>query len=391
MKRRLPMPDQTVALAPPQNVPCEESGLRDDQGLRARLWRLAAEKCIPLGASLEITLVCNLRCVHCYNFDRAVPYPKTRRGAELAPQEIVSVIDQLAAEGCLYLSFTGGEALLHPHLDDFIRHARHRRLVVKVKSNGVLLTAERASGLAQAGVSAVDISLYGATAQTHDGFTEQAGSFVKTIEGIRNAQAVGLHVRVNMCIVRTNAGEVPQMIELVEKLGVTYGVNPFITARYDGTTSSMDQRVSGDSLAELYRGPLRHLLGQPDFAPNRSVQCACARSNCGITATGDVYPCIGAPVLSGNIRDDSFHHIWRNSPQLNHIRGLRLADFTACHPCPDRPYCGRNSGVVYSNTGDYTGPEGFTCMDAATRRTIHLDQQDAPAQRTRYDLPIQQR
>ena len=86
------MPDQTVALAPPQNVPCEESGLRDDQGLRARLWRLAAEKCIPLGESLEITLVCNLRCVHCYNFDRAVPYPKTRRGAELAPQEIVSVI-----------------------------------------------------------------------------------------------------------------------------------------------------------------------------------------------------------------------------------------------------------------------------------------------------------
>ena len=41
--------------------------------------------------------------------------------------------------------------------------------------------------------------------------------------------------------------------------------------------------------------------------------------------------------------------------------GLTLDDFETCRGCPDRAFCGRNSGVVYTNTGEYTGPEPFTC------------------------------
>src|SRR5262245_23908009 len=121
-----------------------------------RIWRTAEEQCIPFGATLEVSLRCNLRCVHCYNFDREVPYPKKRAAEELTPPEIYSVIDQLAAAGTLLLSFTGGEALLHPHLDDFVRHARKRRFAVRVKSNGTLLTRERVARLAEAGTLGVD-------------------------------------------------------------------------------------------------------------------------------------------------------------------------------------------------------------------------------------------
>ena len=47
--------------------------------------RRAYEKCIPLNVSFEITLRCNLRCVHCYNFDRDLPYaPEKNRDDELA-------------------------------------------------------------------------------------------------------------------------------------------------------------------------------------------------------------------------------------------------------------------------------------------------------------------
>jgi radical SAM protein with 4Fe4S-binding SPASM domain len=361
-------------MSEPHSIACDESGLRRAGSLHGRLWAWAVKNCIPLGASIEITLVCNLRCSHCYNFDRAVPYPKKRRGAELTPAEILGVIDQLSDEGCRFLSITGGEALLNPHLDDFIRHARKRRMIVQVKSNGVLLTEDRVRGLAEAGANGVDVSLYGATPQTHDAFTLLPGSFAKAVDGIRHTRAAGLDCILNMCIVRGNAAEVAQMIELAESLvGTNYGINPFISARYDGTTSSMDQRVSRETLEQLYRGPLRHLIPKPDFNPNRSVQCACARANCGITATGDVYPCINAPVLSGNIREDSFHNIWWTSPQFKRIRGLKLEDFPACKPCPDRPYCSRSSGAVYSDTGHYTGAEEFTCMDAGIKRMLHLE------------------
>ena len=36
----------------------------------SRLQSLAYERMIPLNVSLELTLKCNIRCLHCYNFDR---------------------------------------------------------------------------------------------------------------------------------------------------------------------------------------------------------------------------------------------------------------------------------------------------------------------------------
>src|SRR5713101_832116 len=89
-----------------------------------QLRRRAYERCIPLNVTLEITLRCNLRCVHCYNFDRDLPYlPLKKREEELSDVEILRILDQVRDEGCLYLALTGGEALLHPRLDDFVRHA----------------------------------------------------------------------------------------------------------------------------------------------------------------------------------------------------------------------------------------------------------------------------
>lgn len=371
------MPDRRAALAPQSEFDqetCHEVDFGASGVLKSRLWRIAEERCIPLGATIEVTLRCNLRCTHCYNFDRAIPYPKAKSSAELNADEIISVIDQLSEAGCLFLSFSGGEALVHPHLDDFIRHARSRRMAVKVKSNGTLLTVERVQRMVDAGALGVDISLYGATAQTHDAFTEHRGSYAQTIKGIHNAKDAGLDVKVNISLVRSNAHEVAQMLAMTEELGLPVGISPFITARYDGTTGPLDQRIDQQTLEALYLGPLRHLVRKPNFDPEKSVQCACARATCGITASGEVYPCIGAPVPSGNLRQQSFAEIWQHSPQLNRIRGLELSDFSTCKPCPDRAYCGRSSGVVVTNTGKYTGPETFTCMEAATVRRIHFSE-----------------
>ena len=41
-----------------------------DHAVVSRLQSMAYEKMIPLNVSLELTLACNIRCLHCYNFDR---------------------------------------------------------------------------------------------------------------------------------------------------------------------------------------------------------------------------------------------------------------------------------------------------------------------------------
>jgi radical SAM protein with 4Fe4S-binding SPASM domain len=202
----------------------------------------------------------------------------------------------------------------------------------------------------------------------------QAGAFERTIEGARAARDRGLKVRFSLLLVQSNAEQIDRMIEIATELGVPYSVDAQMTARYDGSRSSLDVRIDHESLERIYRGPLRHLVsGLPNTS--ESVQCSCARAVCGISAFGEVYPCIGAPMPSGNLREHSFRDIWRNSPVLRRIRALRADDFPTCRSCVHRPYCRRSSGVIYTNSGDYTGPEQFgddwVCGEAEIIHRIH--------------------
>jgi radical SAM protein with 4Fe4S-binding SPASM domain len=347
-----------------------------------RIRQRAFEQCIPLNVSLELTLRCNLRCVHCYNFDRDLPYhPGRSRDQELSDREVHRILDEVRSAGCLFLSFTGGEAMLHPGLEDFIRHATGAGMAVTLKSNGTLLGARGVDRIASAGASAVDVSLYGSSPETHDSLVKMPGAFHHSVEGARRAAQAGLRTRFSFVIFDRNAAEIPAMIAMASEMGVPYSLDPQISARYDGSCSSLDHRMDRDALERLFRGPLRDLLPSPD--PHRiSVQCSCARSLCGISAFGEVYPCIGAPLPSGSLRRQSFHDIWHTSPVFGWIRGLRLEDFPACSSCEHMTYCRRSSGVVYSNTGIYNGPAKFgddwTCTMAEVFHRIH---DETPADR----------
>ncbi|MBI3097224.1 MAG: radical SAM protein [Planctomycetes bacterium] len=337
-----------------------------------RLQAKAYRECIPLNTTFEITLRCNLRCVHCYNFDREEPYPHSECERELSSDEIRALIPQIRDLGGLYLAFTGGEPLLHPDIYDFIRRAADLRMYVSLKTNGTLLTKPVVRRLDESGTAKVHVSLYGASAPVHDGITVGPGSFDRTVRGLRNVIDGGLLGQVNFCMMKDNLHEVPRMPALAESLGVSYNLDPQITGRYDGNLNALAQKIEADDLAPLYRGPLRSLAKTADQPhPDAGVQCACARSVLGITARGEVYPCIGAPVPSGNVRRRPLAQIWRESPELNRIRRLTLPDFPVCAPCPDRPFCRRSSGAVYAITGDYTGPEPFTCREAQILHEIY--------------------
>src|SRR5262249_32954367 len=162
-------------------------------------------------------------------------------------------------------------------------------------------------------------------------FVKSPGAFLRSVAGARASRDAGLGVKLSFVLTRRNAGQTEAMIALGTELGVPWTFDPQITARYDGSRTD-DLPVAGPTLAALYRGPLRHRIPPPIENPT-SVQCACARSVAGISAFGEVYPCIGAPVASGSLRRQSFHEIWTGSPQLNWIRGLRLDDFAACKSC----------------------------------------------------------
>jgi radical SAM protein with 4Fe4S-binding SPASM domain len=378
----------------------------------AQTW--AHDHLVPLNASLEVTLACNIRCLHCYNFDRDAapallpggPAANTKaeatgsgtgsgcgtRGSgrpELTTEELLDLIDQLRQAGCLFLSLTGGEVLSHPGLFRLLDRARESHMAVQLLSNGTLLRPGMAARLGgYANLLGVSVSLYGATAEVHDAITQVTGSFRRTWAGVMRLRAVGVAVRLKFIVMRPNAHETEAMMTGASAQGFPFTLDLNVTARHDGTDGSLATRVTPAQLEGLSRGPLRPLLprGRRPPPPEQDFNCNCARGNCAISATGDVYPCVSVPWAAGNVREQPFADIWRDSPVFRRIRGLRLEDYGKCGPCPHRGYCGHDRGAAFTATGDYTSADPFVCAGAELTHRL-ADEEEAPEDPGREPAP----
>jgi MoaA/NifB/PqqE/SkfB family radical SAM enzyme len=68
-------------------------------------------------------------------------------------------LDRLADLGVTIITVSGGEPMLHPNLDDIIRHIRSRGILATLITNGYLLTAERIRELNRVGLDYLQISI----------------------------------------------------------------------------------------------------------------------------------------------------------------------------------------------------------------------------------------
>ena len=94
---------------------------------------------------------CNIDCGYCNEYDKVsppVPY-----------ETMVARIDRLQDLGTSVIAFSGGEPLLHPQLDDLIRHIRSHGMMAGLITNGFLLSVERIQALNEAGLDYMQISI----------------------------------------------------------------------------------------------------------------------------------------------------------------------------------------------------------------------------------------
>src|SRR6266702_4195331 len=94
---------------------------------------------------------CNLACTYCNEFDDfSQPVPL---------EEMKKRLDILADMGTSIITISGGEPLLHPELDEIIRHTRRRGMIAGMITNGFLVTQKRIEELNRAGLEHLQISI----------------------------------------------------------------------------------------------------------------------------------------------------------------------------------------------------------------------------------------
>jgi radical SAM protein with 4Fe4S-binding SPASM domain len=321
---------------------------------------------VPLVAHLDITYRCNERCVHCYlDHDDA---------GEMSFAEIDHLLGEMADAGVFQLTISGGEPLLRKDFFAILRRARGLGFNVKLKTNAVLIGAVEAAALRELYLDSVQISIYSHRAEVHDGITKVKGSLDRSLAAARFLVAQGLRVKFAHVMMRLNRGDYPQVQMLAQEIGAGFTLDPTITPHLNGDRSILALNISREDLNAALRderlvGDVAEFCAPPVPAGSdelNSFPCSAGHSACYISPYGDFYPCVQFPLACGNVRQQPFATIWRDSPQLAEVRSVRVRDLPVCSTCDHAGSCTRCPGLAYTE-GNLRGPSSADCEKSFAR------------------------
>jgi len=84
--------------------------------------------------------------------------------------------------------------------------------------------------------------------------------------------------------------------------------------------------------------------------------CSAGLTYAGLTASGDLIPCVPAPIKLGNLLEQNLEEIWIHNELLNYIR-KRKALKGSCKVCAYSNLCGGCRYTAYITHGDWLGPD----------------------------------
>ncbi len=330
----------------------------------------------PMIVYWELTTACALACQHC----RATAMPDPAPG-ELSTVEAVGVLDQIAAFGepVPHVVMTGGDPLRRGDLRLLIREAQARGIGVSLAPAVTAhLTRARLEHLREDGVSAISLSLDGATAPAHDGVRGVPGTFNATLLAMQAAADVGMPVQINTLVTGTTASSVPGIHQLLlERTLMRWSLFFLISVGRGATLTELSPadaerlmvwlwqasadapfRISTTEAMQYRRVVARSLmrsgLSRSDVEAHPAARGFGIRDGNGIVFIahdGTVTPSGFLPLAIGNVGQDTLADLYRNHPTMV---ALRSPDgfVGRCGRCEYRSWCGGSRARAFAWTGN---------------------------------------
>ena len=185
------------------------------------LARAVGSRYNPLLAQVVVTRRCNLACGYCNEYDdHSPPVPL---------KDLLARVDHLAALKTASITFTGGEPLLHPELDQVIRAARRHGMIVTMITNGFRLSRNWIDRLNAAGLQGMQISI--------DNLKPDEISMKSLSSVERKLELLSKHAKfkVNVNSVLGVSGERTQDVVTVAETAAKYGLQHSVGVLHDHT------------------------------------------------------------------------------------------------------------------------------------------------------------
>lgn len=337
---------------------------------------------LPRLIAWELTGACNLECVHCRASATKEPDPN-----ELSTEEAKRFIDDVANFAKPVIILTGGEPLIRDDIYEIAQYGSDRGMRMVMATNGMLITQDVAHRLKSRGIQRVSISIDGASAKTHDDFRGMSGAFDGALKGISALKEAGVGLQINTTITRRNLDEMPKILDLALELGAEalhifmlvptgrgeilrneeippeeyeralnwfYDVQKETPIQLKATCAPHYFRIMYQR-AKQEGTPID--MGKGGFGA-MTRGCLGGTGFCFVSKVGEIYPCGYLPALAGNIREQPFEEIWRDSKVFNDLRDVDKLK-GKCGRCEYKRVCGGCRARAYAKTGDYLVEEPY--------------------------------
>jgi|WetSurMetagenome_2_1015567.scaffolds.fasta_scaffold07424_3 radical SAM protein with 4Fe4S-binding SPASM domain len=348
-------------------------GIRDCcmnfDGLLARLGNEGGRRLIRISA--ELTHRCNFSCRHCYC---RLPAGSSQAGDELAGAEWTRIINEAAAEGTFFITFTGGEPLLHPEFQKIWVAAKRAGLIPELFSNGSLIIPEVADFLAEWPPSQVSVTLYGSCEETYAAVTGRQGMLRRVLDGLDLLLERQVAVEVKGLFSRINQHDFDRLRELCYRYNRIFRWGAELTGKsMDGEGRPQEVGLDPEEVIALERrdgirwDEWRSQLADWKPAPERCdtlFRCRVGQKECHVNPYGRLQPCLLLERVGYDLRRGSFADGWRRIPEL--LAGIPWKP-GPCQRCQLSEVC-RLCPAHALRLGEHPeGPTAFHCGLGRTR------------------------
>jgi radical SAM protein with 4Fe4S-binding SPASM domain len=319
----------------------------------------------PEAVVWEITFACNMRCIHCGTS------AGTRRPDELATQEALSLIDELAGLGTRTITLSGGEPLMREDWRQLAERVKQDGISLHMVTNGYMVTPQIAKDMAELEFDHVGVSFDG-TEKTHNYIRQREDSYERAVKAMDHMRDAGVRFCAVSQVSNINLHELDAMHRTLEDHGCKVW-------RIQMTTSTGRMRGRSESILSLENYPKlvdrllelkAHKGVHVDVGENigyygcKGTQlndgmayygCYAGTRIAGVESNGDVKGCLSMPeeFVEGNIRSSSFTEIWNNPNGFSYNRQFTKDTAAgACRDCRYLPLCrGGCATTSVSQTG----------------------------------------
>jgi len=340
-----------------------------DENTATNIWAKARAERIPIHGSLELTRRCNVRCPYCY-LDFA---HNTRPEDELSREELFSILDQIVSEGCLSLTFTGGEPLSREDFKPLYLYAIRKGLMVIIFTNGTLIDREMADFFALYPPFYIDITVFGATEETYERVSGIKGTFRQCREAIKLLAERDIPFGLKSVITTLNQQEIGEMKNWAKGLGQEFRFDTMICPQLNGSRSGIKYRLSPEEIVQLDHQDPEKWQEWLDYAcrqktpvhSDRLYSCGGGLTSFHITSSGKLGLCVLDTNHHYDLIEGSFHEGWYSF--IPRVRDIRIEKESECSNCRFRDICTICPAWSMIETGSPEKIVDFICQIAHLR------------------------